>query len=204
MKFYDCEMAPSPRRVSLFIAEKGADIETVQIDLHSREQFGEAFQKINPDCVVPALELDDGSVITEVIAICDYIEAKFPEPPLMGSTDEERARILMWNAKIEQQGFSAVGDVFRNTVKGFKDRALTGLDAYAQLPELAERGRSRVQAFYRRLDGQLASNEFVAGDAYSMADITGRVSVDFAVRAKMPVPEDATNLQRWHEVVSAR
>ncbi len=204
MKFYDCETAPSPQRVSLFIAEKGADIETVQIDLRSHEQFGDEFRAINPDCVVPALELDDGSVITEVVAICDYIEAKFPEPRLMGGSDEERAKILMWNAKVEQQGLFAVADVFRNTMQGFKGRAMTGPDAYAQLPELAERGRKRFQAFYSRLDGQLASNEFVAGDSYSMADITAKVTVDFAIRAKMPVPEDATSVQRWHAAVSAR
>lgn len=204
MKFYDCETAPSPGRVRFFIAEKGIDIDTVQVDLGSREQFSDEFRAINPDCVVPALELDDGSVITEVVAICDYLEAKFPEPPLMGRSDEERARILMWNAKVEQQGLFAVADVFRNTVKGFKDRAMTGPDAYAQLPELAERGRKRIEAFYRRLDGHLANNEFVAGDRYSMADITAKVSVDFAARAKMPTPDDAKNVQRWHGLVSAR
>lgn len=204
MKFYDCEMAPSPRRVSLFIAEKGADIETVQINLRDHEQFSDSFQKINPDCVVPALELDNGSVITEVVAICAFIEAKFPEPNLMGASDEERARILMWNAKVEQQGLFAIADVFRNTMEGFKDRAMTGTDSYAQLPELAERGRKRTQAFYRRLDGQLANNEYVAGDRYSMADITARVTVDFAIRAKMPVPDDAQHVLRWHEAVTAR
>ena len=204
MKFYDCETAPSPRRVRLFIAEKGIDIETVQVDLASREQFSENFQKINPDCVVPALELDDGSVITEVVAICDYLESKYPEPPLFGTSAEERARVLMWNAKIEQQGLSAAADAFRNSSEHFKDRAMTGRVSIAQIPELAQRGRDRIGHFYDRLDGQLADNKYVAGDRLSIADITARVSVDFAIRLKIPIPEQATNVQRWHGVVSGR
>ena len=186
------------------MAEKGIEIETVQVDLGSGEQFADAYREINPDCVVPTLQLDDGSCLSEVIAICHYLEAKYPEPALLGTTDEERARILMWNSKVEQQGLWAVADAFRNAAKGLKDRAATGLVAYPQIPELAERGRDRVEQFFRRMDGQLANNEFVAGDRFSIADISALVVADFASWIKLPVPEDAEHLKRWHESVSSR
>ena len=196
MKFYDCKTAPSPRRVRIFLAEKGIDVETVQVDLASGEQLGEAFRRINPDCVVPALELDD--------AICQYFEELQPEPPLMGQGVEGRARVAMWNAKIEQQGLAPMADAFRNAAKGLKGRAVTGPQPYEQIPELAERGRQRVQQFFRRLDAQLADHAFVAGDAFSMADISAMVLVDFARWVKLDVPEDAANLARWYGEVSAR
>ena len=186
------------------MAEKGIEIETVQVDLGSGEQFADAFREINPDCVVPALQLDDGSCLSEVLAICHYLEAIHPEPELLGTSDEERARILMWNGKVEQQGLWAVADAFRNAAKGLKDRAATGPVSYPQIPELAERGRDRVEHFYRRIDGQLADNEFIEGDRFSIADISALVVVDFAAWIKLSVPEDAAHLRRWHESVSGR
>jgi len=204
LKFYDCQTAPSPRRVRIFIAEKGLEIDTVQIDLGGKEQFSDAFRKINPDCVVPALELDDGTCLSEVLAICHYLEAQFPKPALMGRSDEERSRILMWNIKVEQQGLLAIADAFRNSAKGLIDRAVPGPVAYPQIPELAERGRRRVQQFFYRLDEQLADNEYVAGDAFSIADISAMVVIDFAAWVKLPVPDDAVNTRRWYESVSSR
>ncbi len=204
MKFYDCKTAPSPRRVRIFIAEKGIDVETVEVDLASGEQFSEAFRRINPDCVVPALELDDGSHLSEVIAICQYLEERHPEPSLLGATPEERARVSMWNAKVEQQGLWAMADVFRNSVKGLAGKAVTGPHDYEQIPELAERGRRRVEQFFRRLDGQLADNRYVAGEHFSIADISALVVVDFAKWIKIQVPDDAANVRRWYDEVSAR
>jgi len=204
MKFYDCKTAPSPRRVRIFLAEKGIEIETVQIDLGKGEQFGDAFRAVNPDCVVPALQLDDGSCISEVLAICDYLEAQHPEPALLGTTNEERAQILMWTVKVEQQGLLSVADAFRNAAKGLKERAATGLIGYPQIPQLAERGRGRVEQFFRRLDDQLADKEFVAGDRYSIADIAAMVVVDFSAWIKLTLPEDVVNTRRWYESVSAR
>ena len=204
MKFYDCKTAPSPRRVRIFLAEKGIDVDTVQVDLASGEQHGEAFRRINPDCVVPALQLDDGSCISEVLAICQYFEERQPEPPLMGRNVEERARVTMWNSKIEQQGLLPMADAFRNAAKGLKGRAVTGPDPYEQIPALAERGRQRVAQFFRRLDEQLADHAFVAGDAFSIADISAMVLVDFARWIKLEMPEDAGNLARWYGEVSAR
>jgi glutathione S-transferase len=204
MKLFDCKTAPSPRRVRIFLAEKGVEIETTQVDLGEGEQFSEAFRKVNPDCVVPALELDDGSCISEVLAICQYIEEKHPEPALMGGTAEERARVSMWNAKVEQQGLLAMADAFRNAAKGLRDRAVTGSEDYPQIPELAARGRARVLQFFNRLDAQLADNRFVAGDSYSMADITAMVLVDFARWIKIETPGDGANLARWYDQVSTR
>jgi glutathione S-transferase len=204
LKFYDCKTAPSPRRVRIFMAEKGIEIETVQVDLGSGEQFSESFRALNPDCVVPALELDDGSCLTEVLAICHYLESKFPEPSLLGTTPEERARVLMWNSKVEQQGLAAAADAFRNAAKGLKGRAATGPVAYQQIPELADRGRQRVEQFFHRIDGQLKNNEFVAGANFSIADISALVVVDFSVWIKLPIPESAVNTQRWYESVAGR
>ena len=204
MKFYDCKTAPSPRRVRIFLAEKGVDIETVQVDLGKGEQFTDEFRAVNPDCTVPVLELDDGSGISEVIAICQYIEDLNPEPALFGSSPEERARVNMWNAKVEQLGLWAMMDAFRNSAKGLVDRALPGPESYAQIPELAERGRSRVLQFFERLNDQLADNTFVAGDNYSIADISAMVLVDFAGWIKIAIPDDVEHVARWYAQVSKR
>ncbi len=204
MKFYDCSTAPSPRRVRIFIAEKGIDIDTVQIDLAAGEQFSDEFRRINPDCVVPVLKLNDGGFLSEVTAICQYLEACFPDPPLLGHTPEEAARITMWNAKVEQQGLHAMAEAFRNSAKGLKGRAITGVKDYEQIPELAERGRNRVLQFFERLDQQLADNQYVAGEGFSMADITALVVVDFARWAKITVPDDAIHLRRWYDEISSR
>ena len=204
MKFYDCVTAPSPRRVRIFLAEKGIELDTVQVDLGSGEQLGDAFRKVNPDCVVPALELDDGTCLSEVIAICQYLEELYPEPGLLGATSLERAQVSMWNAKVEQLGLMSMMDAFRNSAKGLVGRALPGPESYAQIPELAERGRRRVLQFFRRLDEQLADNEFVAGERFSVADISALVLVDFAAWVKLPVPEDAQHLSRWYAEVSTR
>ncbi len=204
MKFYDCRTAPSPRRVRIFLAEKGIELDTVQVDLGKGEQFGEAFRAINPDCVVPVLQLDDGQCLSEVLAICSYLEALHPEPALIGETPEQRALALMWNAKVEQQGLLAMADAFRNSAKGLSGKALPGPDAYPQIPELAERGRQRVAQFMRRLDGRLGETPFLAGDNFSIADVSALVFVDFAAWIKITLPADATQLLRWYRDVSAR
>jgi glutathione S-transferase len=204
MKLYDCKTAPSPRRVRIFAAEKGMQLETVQVDLANGEQFAAAFREINPDCVVPVLELDDGSRITEVLAICQYLEELQPQPAVIGDTPEERASAIMWAIKIEQQGLIAMRDAFRNSAKGLKGHALTGPIGYEQIPELADRGRKGAIAFLGRLEQQLADKQFVAGDRYSVADITALVFVDFAAWIKIDIPDDAVNLKHWYETVSSR
>ena len=204
MLFYDCETAPSPRRVRLFIAEKGIDIPVRQVDLRSGEHLQPEFREKNPDCTVPALELDDGSVIGESLAICAYLEEQFPEPPLMGTTPEERARVLMWNARIEQQGLAAVAESFRNRSKGFVGRALTGPEGFDQIEALVSRGRRRAELFMEMLDEHLDGREFILGDTFTLPDITALVTVDMAAWIKLQVPESLGNLRRWHQAVGAR
>lgn len=203
MKFYDCGPAPSPRRVRIFIAEKGIDVPVVQVDLRAGEQLTEAFRARNPRCTVPVLELDDGTCLGETLAICDYLESVYPQPPLLGRDARERALVLQWNHRIEQDGFLAAAEMFRNSSPGFKNRALTGAENFAQIPELAERGRRRIEIFLRDLDARCAASQFIAGDAFSMADITALVVVDFALRLKMSI-DDLPHLVAWHARISAR
>ena len=204
MKFYDCRTAPSPRRVRIFAAEKGLQLDTIEIDLGKGEQFAAEFREINPDCTVPVLELDDGTRITEVLAICQYLEELQPEPALIGQTAEQRASAMMWALKVEQHGLMAMRDAFRNSAKGLKGHAMTGPVQYEQIPELAERGRTAAVLFLERLDQRLADTEFIAGDYYSIADITALVLVDFAAWSKIHIPEGAGNLQRWYNAVASR
>lgn len=204
MRLFDCATAPSPRRVRIFAAEKDLALELVPVDLGSGEQFGEAFKAMNPECVVPVLELDDGTYLTEAIAICQYLEELHPEPSLFGSSPAERATTLMWNTKAEQQGLWAMADAFRNAAKGLKNRAVTGPDDYEQIPELAERGRRRVQLFFAKMNSRLAEAEFLAGDRFTLADITALVAVDFAARLKINFDEDAAHVRRWYASVSTR
>lgn len=204
MKLYDCVTAPSPRRVRIFMAEKSIEVETVQVDLGTGEQFSDEFRAINPDCVVPALVLDDGTVLTEVLAICQYLEEQVPDPTLWGEDAVERARVTEWNAKVELNGLWAAAEAFRNASKGLKGRALPGPDDFEQVPELAERGRRRVELFLAKLERQLEGRSYVTGDRFTIADISALVFVDFAMWFKVEIPEDSNNLKRWHESVSSR
>ena len=206
MKFYDCATAPSPRRVRMFIAEKGLadEIETVEVNLRDAEQLGDAFREINPYCTVPVLELNDGTRLLSTAGCCRYLEEAFPEPPLMGRGAEERAIVADMEWRMEIDGFMAAGEALRNAAKRLANRALVGPDDYAQIPELAERGRQRAARFMETLDTILADRDYVAGAAFSIADITAYCTVDFAQWAKVEVPDGASNLQRWYEAVKAR
>ena len=204
MKFYDCSTAPSPRRVRMFIAEKGLDIDTVQVDLRNNEQLSDWFRELNPWCTVPVLQLDDGTAISEAVAACQYLEEVFPEPPLMGTDAKDRAVVTMWNHRCEIDGFLAAGEAFRNAARGLAGRALTGPHDYAQIPELAARGRERVQRFFATLDARLAEHRYIAGERYSIADITAQVAVDFAGWIKLALPPDLGHATRWHDEVSRR
>jgi glutathione S-transferase len=204
MKFYDCAIAPSPRRVRIFLTEKGITLPTIQVDLRKGEQFGEAFRAVNPDCTVPVLELDDGTRICDSLAICVYLEPTHPEPPLMGVDAADRAVVAEWQRRAERDGFLAVAEAFRNSTPAFKTRALPGPDGYVQIPALVERGRARTQAFFKLMNARLAEREFVAGSRYTIADITTLVAVDFAGWIKLTIPDDCPHLRRWHQAVAAR
>ena len=205
MKLYDFAAAPSPRRVRIFIAEKGMELETVQVNLRGGGQFEDSFRAMNPACAVPMLELDDGTRITESTAICRYLEETQPDPPLMGTDAVDRALVEMWHRKMELQGYIPVTEAFRNSAEGFKDRGISGPVPYAQIPELAERGKKRVGDFFGVLEARLGESPFVAGERYSIADIMALVAVDFAKGAAgLEPPESAGAIAAWHETVSAR
>ncbi|MEM9530745.1 MAG: glutathione S-transferase family protein [Pseudomonadota bacterium] len=204
MIFYDAELAPSPRRARMLIAEKDLVIETVQVSLREGEQFDPWFKAINPACTVPALKLDNGTVLTENGAIAVYLEASHPEPPLLGTTPLEKAVITNWNERCVLEGFGAVAESFRNFSRGFRNRSVTGQQSHPQIPELVERGRARAALFFDELDTQLQESDHLAGPDFTMADITALCLVDFAKWIKLEVGDQRPGLRRWYEMVSER
>ena len=205
MKLYDYPQAPSPRKVRLFVAEKGLQIPTEIVDLRARAQQREDFLAVNPGATVPVLELDDGTRLTESLAICDYLDALFPERNLMGATPRERALVLMWNDIQTFEGYLAIQEVLRNEHPAFAGRPLPGLASYEQIPALAERGRKRADAFFDRLDAHLQSRQFIASDRFTYADIVGYVYTGFAQRTLgAPPAANRPGLARWHDAVAAR
>lgn len=204
MKFYDCQTAPSPRRVRMFIAEKGITLPTVQVDLAKGEHLTEAFRKINPHGTVPVLELDDGTRLLDSNAISIYLDEVFPEPNLLGADAKERAVVAMWQRDMDLNGLMAIAECFRNSARGFRGRALTGAVDYEQIPALAERGRQRVRRFLADLNRRLGESDYVAGGRFTVADITAFVSVEFARAIREAVPDEATHLKRWREAIASR
>lgn len=204
MKFYDCQTAPSPRRARIFIAEKGLDIDTIEIDLGKGEQLGEEFKRLNPRCTVPVLELDDGTCLTENAGIAAYLEALVPKPSLLGTSAEEKGSVADWNARMELEGLWPLADALRNRSKGMVGRAITGPTDYRQIPELAERGLARATEFFEMLNERLGQSEYVAGNFFSMADITAIVVVDFAAWVKSGPTGAHPNTKRWVDLVGQR
>ncbi len=202
---YDCATAPSPRRARILLAEKGVAHDTVNIDLRSNEQLGDAYRKVNPQCTVPALRDDaDGLLLADNAAITAWVEARFPEPPLLGITPAEKAEIASWNWRTEFEGLAAIAEAMRNSAPSLANRALTGPVDYAQIPELAQRGLARVQQFFVTLNERLADREFIATDRFSIVDITAVVAVDFARVAKVKPGEHHPHLRRWREAMALR
>jgi glutathione S-transferase len=201
---YDCATAPSPRRARILLAEKDVPHETVQVDLRSGEQLGDTYRQINPQCTVPALRTDEGLLLTDNAAITAYIEARFPEPPLLGSTPAEKAQIASWQWRIEFEGLMAIAEALRNSAPAMAGRALPGPVSYPQIPELAQRGLARVQQFFLSLDQHLNGRDFIAADQFSIADITAVVAVDFARVVKVKLSEQHPHLQRWRAAMGLR
>lgn len=201
---YDCTTAPSPRRARILLAEKGVAHETVQVDLRNAEQLSEAYRKINPQCTVPALRTDDGALLTDNAAITAYLEARYPEPPLLGITPLEKAEIASWNWRVEFEGLMAVAEAMRNSAPSLANRALTGPTDYPQIPELAQRGLARLQQFLVTLNDHLANRNFIATERFSVADITAVVVVDFARVVKVKPGEQHPHLQRWRAAMAQR
>jgi glutathione S-transferase len=204
LTLYDCATAPSPRRARILLAEKGVVHDTVHVDLRAGEQFGDGFRAINPQCTVPVLRLESGRVLTDNAAIIAYLEARFPEPPLLGTSPEAKAEIASWQWRTEFEGLLAIAEALRNGSPAMVNRALPGPVDYAQIPELAQRGVARIQQFFATLDTQLARHGFVAGSEFSIADITAVVAVDFARIVKQKVDERHPHLLRWRGRMAQR
>jgi glutathione S-transferase len=205
MKLHHSASSPNSRRVRIFLAEKGLSIPLVTVDLGKGEQHSDVYRAINPRRVVPTLVLEDGTAIGEVPAICRYIEEVHPTPSLLGETAKEKAEVSMWERRAELDGFAAVMEAIRNSASGLKSRAIAGPHDYEQIPELAERSKLRVQNFFADFDARLSEVPFVAGQRFSVADITALVAVDFAAKAiNLPVPDGHRSLKRWYDAVSSR
>ncbi len=205
MRFYDFRGAPSPTKVRIVIEEKGVEIPTESINLRELAQQDEAYRRKHPGATVPMLELDDGTCLTESLAISHYLDETYPEPNLMGRDPRERALVLQWHDITTLEGYLGVQELLRNSSKFFEGRALPGPEPYAQIPALVERGRKRIGVFIDKLEAQLVRCEYLACERYTYADIAAYVTVGFAKRT---LGEDPTvgheRVAQWVETISAR
>lgn len=205
MKLYYAPKAPHARKVLIFLAEKGIDIEKVEINLIKKENLEQEFLGKNSRGVVPVLELDDGTCIDESLAICRYLENMHPEPVLFGSDPLGKAQIDSWDRHMEFDGYLPGQDAFRNSSERFANYAVAGVkEPIAAIPELAERGLQRIDIFFERLNRRLSEVPYVAGNSFSMADITGVVAVDMTRRVEKFLPDDFEHAQRWYKAMYAR
>ena len=205
MKLYDYTQAPSPRRVRIFAAEKGIQLDLVQVDLMTAANLQPEFLAINPRGLVPALQLADGTVIDEAVSICRYLEELYPEPNLMGMDARERAIIDSRTRHMEMDGFLPGAEAFRNTSPVFAKRGLQGVtEEVPAIPALAERGFAGIRRFYESLERDLSRQPFIAGSRFTIADITGLCVVDFYKWVRQAIPAQNTHTLRWYATVSAR
>ncbi|TXS94217.1 glutathione S-transferase family protein [Parahaliea maris] len=197
MKLYTYDPAPNPKRLQLFINYKGIDIETEQVDLMKLEQFKDEFRAVNPVATVPTLVTDEGVVLAEVIGACVYLEEKFPDKPLLGTTALEKAQVISWDHQIFNTCLTAVAEILRNGNPNFAGRALPGGLDIPQIPELVERGKLRLAPAFRAIDAALADSPFLVGDSVTLADIDLLVCTEFCGWVKESVPEDCANIHAW-------
>lgn len=198
MKLFDGGRAPNPRRVRVFLAEKGIEVPIVPVDMGAMEHRSEQVRSRNPLQSLPVLELDDGTILTETVAICRYFEEIQPAPPLFGDGAVGRALVEMWQRRVELELFLRVAHAFRHIHPAMKEWEAP------QIPEWGEANKPKVTKFLHFLDGELANREFIAGDAYTIADITGLIAIDFMKPARIALPDDCVHVRRWYEAVSAR
>ncbi|MCH8684293.1 glutathione S-transferase family protein [Pedomonas mirosovicensis] len=205
MKLYELEKAPNARRVRWFLAEKGMTVETQQIDLASGENLKPEYLAINPRGLIPTLVLDDGTVIDESVSICRYFEELHPEPNLLGQDAKEKALIDCWQRRVEFDGLASVALAFRNSTPVFANRSVAGCpEPTEQLAPLVERGLMLTHRFFDMLDKRLGESDYVAGDRFTIADITAFVTLTFARWIKETPGEQHAHIHRWFETVSAR
>jgi glutathione S-transferase len=198
MRLYDGGRAPNPRRVRIFLAEKGIEVPLVSVDMGALEHRGETISRLNPLRRLPVLELDDGTVLTETVAICRYFEELNPEPPLFGTGALDKAKVEMWQRRIEFHLFWPVAHAFRHTHPAMKEWEVPQIAAWG------EANRHKAVEFLALLDPHLAEYEFAAGDAYSIADITGFCAIEFMKPARIEFPQEFTHVRRWYEAMKAR
>lgn len=198
MKLYNSNLAPNPRRVRVFLAEKGVKIPRVEVDLGKLEHKGPEFTALNPFQTIPILELDDGTRIAESMAICRYIEALWPEPNLFGEDPLERATIEMWQRQLEMRLFLPIAQVLRHTHPRMAEMEVP------QVPDWAAANRPRALQAMAIVDEALGERPFIAGERFTVADITGLVALDFARPARIAIPEELVHLNRWHAALKAR
>ncbi|MDP6951817.1 MAG: glutathione S-transferase family protein, partial [Alphaproteobacteria bacterium] len=189
MKLYDFSLAPNPRRVRIFLAEKGIEVPLVSVNTREMEHFSDWFGEKNPGRTIPLLELDDGTCISESVAICRYFEEIQPDPPLFGSGAVERAMVEMWNRRAELEGVQAVAEIVRNAAPMFEDRGIAGVRGVPQIPALIDRGKASLARFFETIDARLGEARYLAGETFSIADITAFVAIGFAGRVEIGVPE---------------
>ena len=201
---YDCSTAPSPRRARILLAEIGLAHETVQVDLRNGEQLGQAFRAVNPQCTVPVLRTEEGALLTDNAAIAAYLEAAYPQPPLLGVTALDKAEIASWQWRVEFEGLMAIAEGLRNSAPAMLNRALPGPVDYPQIPELAQRGLARLQQFMTMLNQHLAGRDFIAAGQFSIADISAVVAVDFARVLRIKPGDAHPHLLRWRAAMAQR
>jgi glutathione S-transferase len=205
LRLYDMARAPNPRRVRWFAAEKAIALETIEIDIVSGANLGADYLAINPRGVVPTLLLADGSILDESVAICRYLEGLHPEPNLMGRDGLEMAQIERWQRRMEFDGLFNIAAVFRNTAPAYATRGMPGvLPPTPAIPELAVRGALLAGDWLDQLDQRLATAPFVAGDRFSIADITAAIAVDFGKWVNIRVGDARPHVARWLANVKAR
>lgn len=199
MKLYDYQGAPNPRRVKIFAAEKGIDLELVNCDMAKREHKTPEFLKKNPSGKIPVLELEDGRCISESVAICRYLESIKPEPNLFGDDAFEMAHIESRNRHIELELWTQVGTSWVN------GPIVGSMGIFEQIAGAKIASDKNVNSFYKRLDREFSLSRFVAGERYTIADITLLSAIDFATQMVDLKPDTSLdNLYRWHGEVSAR
>jgi glutathione S-transferase len=201
---YDCVDAPSARRARMFIAEKGRSIARLNIDLRAREHLAPGYLAINPAGMVPALRTLEGDIITENDGIAAYLEAIWPDPPLLGATATERGRVAEWNARVGLEGLLPLSAFLRNSHPAFAGRAIPGVGTFEQISQLVPRSRSQIERFLPLLEVHLSKHTFLAGAEFSYADITGIVFADFAMTTKLLDPSTSAAVNAWCERVRAR
>ena len=204
MIFYDYLQAPSARRTRMALIEKRVEVETRVIDLAQNEQFSEAFKQINPRCTVPALQTEEGAILTDNKAIAQYLESVFPDPPLLGHSRIEQALTWEWTSRIEMDGLGACRDVLRNKAPSFVERALPGPERYEQISALVDRGRTQADYLLTDINIRLEQSAWLAGDHFTIADIAGFVFVEFAARLHIEMNEHHSALKQWHQAIAAR